>query len=261
MRNPEASAAPGPRPSFVALAESDPGFQRVPPKRGLILNVFTRIPLQFEESERWNPNRATGRDHLWLTEAEWRSIVPKKWRKGTRFRLPARVAERLVRFHLVDNVRGEPDMWRRDQIRDAKLSLVVERPKKRWLRLEGTARMDAPADPPMVGTSSSDPAAGPSALSPAPPVRRRPPSGGRLRPDPGGEVRLEGHLIDAKRKKAFSRFDLLAWGEGWGHGTYTRRPPEGRFPLVIAFSLGGKTAAERIPPQGSRLAADYFGSR
>src|SRR5262249_17529549 len=50
----------------------DPHFARRPPDGGLILNVFSRIP-QEAPGGPWTPNRATGRDHLWLTRDEWRS--------------------------------------------------------------------------------------------------------------------------------------------------------------------------------------------
>ena len=67
-------------------------------------------------------------------------------------------------------------------------------------------------------------------------------------------------MFDRKQDR-FTRFQALAWGEAWGHGTYTRGAPQGRFPLVIAFSPAGDSAADRIPPQGSRHREEYFGTR
>src|SRR5437588_73498 len=66
------------------------------------------------------------RDHLWLTEEEWKALVPEKPRKGDKVPLPPAVAERVLRFHLVDNTRGEPPSWRRDQVRSQELTLTVE---------------------------------------------------------------------------------------------------------------------------------------
>jgi len=69
--------------------------------------------------------------------------------------------------------------------------------------------------------------------------------------DRGYETELLGR-IETKAGKV-TRLDLVAKGEFWGEGTYTRRAPKDRFPLAIAFTLAdGKDAADTIPPQGSR---------
>jgi hypothetical protein len=96
------------------------------------------------------------------------------------------------------------------------------------LRLEGTARVQAP------GSASGS--------------------------DRGYEARLQGALTYDRAANRFTQVDLLAWGEAWGEGRYTGGAPQGRFPLVIAFSLAGSAAADRVPPQGSRGLADYFGT-
>ena len=69
--------------------------------------------------------------------------------------------------------------------------------------------------------------------------------------DRGYEAELLGR-IETKVGKV-TRLDIVAKGEFWGEGTYTRNAPKGRFPLAIAFTLAdGKDAADTIPPQGSR---------
>ncbi len=69
--------------------------------------------------------------------------------------------------------------------------------------------------------------------------------------DRGYEVELLGR-IETKAGKV-TRFNVVAKGEFWGEGTYTRNAPKGHFPLAIAFTLAdGKDAADTIPPQGSR---------
>lgn len=202
---------------------ADARFLRTPPKEGLILDAFTRIPRPAAAaSEEWNPNHATGRDHVWLTRDEWRSLLPAQWRKGARIPVPRAVMERLVLFHLVDNVRGEPLVWTRTDLRGAEMALVVEDPTAGRLRLEGTARMASEGD-----------------------AR-------------GYEARLQGYLEYDRRADRFRRFDLLSWGEAWGEGPYTRNAPKGRFPLLISFSLAGNTPSDRVPPQASRDLHGYF---
>jgi hypothetical protein len=52
--------------------------------------------------------------------------------------------------------------------------------------------------------------------------------------------------------------EVLSWGDYWGHGPYTGGAPQGKFPLLVAFSLAGDTPADRVPPQGSREIDEYF---
>jgi hypothetical protein len=220
--------APKPPVLLTASGGADAQFARQPPPGGLILDVFTRIPREPAPGEAWSPNQATGRDHMWLTRDEWRSLLPAQWRTGARYPLPQPVAHRLLRFHLVDNVRGEPPMWRPEEIRRADLWLQVEDAAAGRLSLQGTVRLESP-------TASRD---------------------GSAR---GYHARLQGFLTYDRKAARFTRCDLLAWGEAWGEGRYTGGAPEGRFPLVIALSLAGSTPADRIPPQGSRGLSDYFG--
>ena len=50
-----------------------------------------------------------------------------------------------------------------------------------------------------------------------------------------------------------TRFDVVAKGDFWGEGTYTRGAPKGKFPLGISFTLAdGSDTADQIPPQASR---------
>jgi hypothetical protein len=202
-------------------APPDNRYVRTPPKDGLILDVFSRIPLPVKPGEAWTPNQATGRDHLWLTAEEKRSLLPATWRNNVRYSVPPVVAERIVRFHLLDNVRGEPDYWEREHIRKSDLTLAVVDAAKGILRWEGTAQMQR-------GDAQ------------------------------GVNLRLQGILRYDKTAQKWSQFDVLAWGEAWGAGTYTGGAPKGRFPLVLAFSLAGNRTMDRIPPQASRTVSEYF---
>jgi hypothetical protein len=219
----EEKAKQTPRADLPPAADTaaDARFARRPPAGGLILNVFSRIPLPPPPGKTWTPNMATGRDHLWLTREEWRALLPAEWKAGARYPVPPAVTERLLRFHLVDNVRGEPDSWSPGDIREADLTLRVEDANAGRLLLEGTARMQQ----------------------------------GEKR---GYEARIQGYLTYNRGQDRLARLDLLAWGEAWGEGTYTRGAPPGRFPLVIAASLAGNTGADRVPPQASRDLNGYL---
>ena len=58
------------------------------------------------------------------------------------------VAERVLRFHLVDNTRGEPTHWRRGDVRAQSLALTVTAatPDGVELRLDGSAVLATSAD-------------------------------------------------------------------------------------------------------------------
>src|SRR5205085_7206079 len=113
-----------PRVGEAALSSSIPDVDhaRPAPEGGLILNVYSRIPMDFGTA--WNPNSATGRDHLWLTKDEKLSLLPREWRAGFRYPVSAPIAMRIARFHLVDGIRGEPEMWRPEDVQQLSMTLT-----------------------------------------------------------------------------------------------------------------------------------------
>ena len=213
----------------------DTRYTRTPPAGGLIVNVYTRI-LDRKEGElcrgmcKTAGGERAARDHLWLTADEWKSLVPAEARKGDRVPLPAAVAERILRFHLIDNTRGEPPMWTRDDIRKQELTLAVTEATELGvrLRLEGAALLATAADPDKA--------------------------------ERGFDVRLRGEIHYDAGKKAIDRFDVVAVGEHWGEGHFTGGARPGRTPLGVAFELAaGDTAADRVPPQAARELQAYLG--
>lgn len=53
-------------------------------------------------------NQNVARDHLW--------ILPEEAKELGRGKFPTSLATRICRFSLVDNVRGEPDHWKADEV-------------------------------------------------------------------------------------------------------------------------------------------------
>jgi hypothetical protein len=121
-------------------------------------------------------------------------------------------------------------MWRPQDIRSHKLTLTVEEvtPAAVLLRLEGSALLATAPDP--------------------------------AKADRGFDVRLAGHIRYDRAKKAIDRFDVVAVGDHWGEGPFTRRARPGRQPLGVAFELAdGKSSADLVPPQAAREINAYFG--
>ena len=81
-------------------------------------------------------------------------------------------------------------------------------------------------------------------------------TGDRLR---GYEVALRG-AIEVRDGK-LHRFDLLARGEHWGHGTFVHDAPDGRFRLEIAFRKAVRPEVANIPPQAARDLKAYREAR
>ena len=234
-RLPESRRAPG------AVKVENPGrvdrqFDRTPPKNGLIVNVHARLLDRDEKGELCDAECEEGngddasRDHLWLTEAEWKSLIPARPKQGASQPVPPAIAQRIARFHLIDNPRGEPPMWNHDEIRKSDLRLtVIEATRERTrLQLDGTVLLSTGADAETA--------------------------------ERGYDAQLLGFIdYDAKARR-IDRFDVVAIGEHWGQGAFTRGARPGRTPLGIAFELAGSAPRDRIPPQAARMVDEYFGS-
>ena len=181
----------------------DARYNVSPPKGGLVVRVRAKVLGGYEPTtDRWRAifQSALSRDNLWISAAEHQALVQGQ--------IPVSLQKRIARFHLVDNTRGEPPMWRDKEIRQLKMTV-------RGNRIEGQV---------LLRTDSGD---------------------------RGYQAELFGEL-EVKAGKVV-RLDLLARGDFWGDGPYTRNAPKGKFPLAVSFTLAdGTDVADRIPPQGSR---------
>ncbi|MEX0714208.1 MAG: hypothetical protein WD278_17875 [Pirellulales bacterium] len=218
------------------LERADDRYTRTLAEGGLVVNVYTRALERNEDrtletcSTRGTGYEgfATALDHLWLTEADGRSLLPDSPREGQAYPLAPRIAERILRFHLVDNTRGEPPFWRADDIRSSRLTVEIEAvtPEQVRLRLEGQALLATDADP--------------------------------ARAERGYDASLLG-WITFDRKRQIDAFDIVALGEHWGEGPYTRGARPGRTPLAIVMQLtAGDSPADRVPPAAMRNPQEYL---
>jgi hypothetical protein len=100
-----------------------------PPEGGLVVDVNVKVLGGYDPKDPKTKRfrESIGRDHLWLRRDEAEALA-----KGT---LPESVVRRIARYHLVDNTRGEPPMWRPDEIKKLDVAL-------RDGRLSGTIHLE-----------------------------------------------------------------------------------------------------------------------
>lgn len=104
-----------------------------PPTGTTFVRSFTRILPVPVGSDIANQNVA--RDHMWITPEE--SLLMR-----TTDQVPSSLVTRLCRFHLIDNVRGEPDAWTLSEVKTREFSLL---PEGRGKLLRGTYSMQKPS--------------------------------------------------------------------------------------------------------------------
>lgn len=96
----------------------DARYAVTPPSGGLVVRVHGKVLGGYaptDEPFQKAMQQALSRDNLWITQEERQALL--------RGELPDALMRRLARYHLVDGTRGEPPMWRADEV----LTLDVHR--------------------------------------------------------------------------------------------------------------------------------------
>jgi hypothetical protein len=203
-----------PKRVTVTEAEKRAAFSITPTPATQVLQVFARIPTVPQGCSFLN--EGVGRDFCWVYREELVAISARACRGiGAKFRLPETLARRIARFHLVDDVRGTPDMWGASEVRtlDLEAQTVVHAGHMFGARFAG-------------------------------PVALRSANGKR-----GYEGQIEGRFDVEPEGHQLGRFRMLAEGKAWGAGTYTPNPPPGKFPLSVAIVDTTDPAARIVPPE------------
>src|SRR5581483_7884819 len=105
-----------------------------PPEGGLILQVYeSRLAGDLNGELRRREKHETfswgtyepGRDQIWLSQDDWKSLLPAERKKGARYPLPAAVAGRMM-ARLTDWSEANGAHWRPEHVRSHDLTLTVE---------------------------------------------------------------------------------------------------------------------------------------
>jgi len=189
------------------------------PEGAVIARTFTRIrPIPLGCS---TLNNMVGRDHLWILSQELDVL-----RNGY---LPETLARRIVRHHLVDNIRGEPGKWRRNQIKELEFSSTID-------ESGDEVRVSIAGEFSMLAKAGFD-------LSPAgDPLQER-----------GYKGTFEAEVVCSGADGELQEFQFLAEGLHWGVSKNNASSvPDGEFPLKVAIVLAKDGLSRTVPPHGMR---------
>jgi hypothetical protein len=224
------------RPGAVNIEDRGPfdpkNVPPQPPPGALILKVYSRglerdttgqlyAPQAFRVGVSKTMIKAEPqRDFLWLTEAEWRSLIPPQPIAGMSFPVPVSIRNRICRFHLANMTLGFAPLWSREEIRFAEFTLTIYHVSSSsiCLRLDGAAQL---ASAPNITKAKR-----------------------------GYDVALLGFLEYNVPNKSFRRFDIVAVGDDWG--SFASYGLDRRYPLGFAFELPRNEAPNQLrPPRGT----------
>lgn len=220
----------------IDSSSPDEQFARVPPVGGTVIKVYTRVLEPTADAV--NLQRCTAKDstkkrfrhhgfgaaidHLWVQKEEIAALAKlhsDNAESDTAFALPSPLAARIARFHLADNTRGEPPHWKRHEIRTSDWTCAPATDSK--MSITGKLHLET-AD---------------------------------------GSRGFQGTALGSFAIKAdeLQSLELVVLGDFWGEGRYTRGARPGRNPIGFSFQLlPTPTAADSIPPQGSRWLERYY---
>jgi len=199
-------------------------FEAKRPLDGLVLQVWSRDLPRQKVTAGWR-GTAWNQDHAWFRRDEVASFVPEATVDATR-EMPAALLQRLVRAHLVDNVRGQTYSHGAEHIVNARLVLRTAAVENgiHVLLLEGAVRIDRRGSWPIRG------------YGPASPQQL------------GYDCSLLGAARYDRARGVFTEFRLLAAGMRWGGTEFNGRQDDlGPAPMGIAFALAPAGEAVAAP--------------
>lgn len=165
-----------------------------------------------------------GHNYLWLTEADWKSLVPAEMKKGHQYSLPKSLVKQIVCDPLTHTAfsRSPPIVWNPKHIRSLELNLTVTDVSSANVHLCMMGSV-------LLETSLRD-------FAERPRTRKGEPFIGNP------QLKFDGHMLGYLtydlQKKAFTRFDIVALGDfvgfysdanGWGEII--------GMPLGVAFGI------------------------
>lgn len=177
----------------------------------LDLTMIARdLPLSCRSDD--EPHAAWNKDRVWFSREEVAAFFPKDHAQlspGDTWTLPQMATQRLVRFSIIDTVKGQTSFYTIPQVSDSKIELTVESADQNQVRLS------------ITGTTSA----------------MAPQSRGRELPH-GIDTKLLGTATFDLTAQKFSKFEFLALGTRWGRTVFNgRRRQLEESPVGFVFRL------------------------
>lgn len=237
------------KPQVGELGKIDPKWP-LPQPGGLIVRVYqTRLERDAQDKLRqpakfrsfnWGCYEP-GRDSVWLTETEIRSLVPAGLKKGDQVAFPAILGDRIARSALRDLSETNGVTWDQNAVRSLQWTLSVEDVSGGLIRLclKGPVFLRNDPLPAQVECTKAL-----AKRSRAGERFQAPPSEDET-PMPGFDARVLGYLTYDREKREFTQFDIVALGEYVGiciNPDYAKRGQPYYYvirsmPLGIAFDI------------------------
>jgi hypothetical protein len=200
------------------------------PEDGLVLCATARDLPRDEETKRGWRTQAWNVDFAWFDRMDVRRMVPKSVDVGTRHTIPEPLVSRLLRCHMVDNVRGQTTAFPRDSVEKALLDAEVTGTEGTLLslRLTGTVRAVRRGRWPVDGYKDA-----------AAPTDQ----------ELGLDATLLGYATFDRATGRFTRFDLVALGTRWGGTQYNARHDDlDPSAIGFGFALADDRPSYRVAP-------------
>lgn len=241
--------------AYAKLSESERRAQSVegeikpqpsPPAGGLVLTIYDR-PLG--RSEEGNYRLPEGddfdgfrthaphgqRSSLWLTEEEWKSLIPANPRKGQTHEAASKLAKRIWLYGLVPQTLWVvEESWKPDSVKGGSLHVTVEdvSPRAVRLRVHGSVVLS-----------------GPGVLHTWPDRKFIKNITNRY------DARLEGVLEYDRTQQKVTRFDMTVLGDytgRWFAGNKGWKEATPEAPLAVGFAFELDETAYALPPERRR---------
>lgn len=197
------------------------------PRDGLVLSVTSRDLPRAKAPRGWHAH-AWNRDFAWFDYDQARALLPERIEAGAEHAVPRALVERLVRFHLVDNVRGQTPAHRKEDVREAQLTARIEHVAdgRASVTFTGASHVDRRGAWPVDGFADG-----------AKPAEH----------DLGVRTEIAGTATFDVGAERFVRFELIATGTRWGGTQFNGRAGDLE-PAPIGFVLALEAHPDRVAP-------------
>lgn len=203
-------------------------YEQQYPADGLPLRVYSRDPKRAGIPDDWRA-AAWNVDSLWYRRDEMQQMVPSRMRKDAKVDWPEAIVQRFVRHNLVDNVRGQTNGYRADNVLAAKMTATITRVAKGrvTLTLQGESRTSTTGSWPKDGKVDG--------------------SGGQWAR--GVQTSMFGEAEWDTKAKRFVRLEIAARGTRWGRTRYNFRQDDvDEAPILFAIVLDEQDPGRRVAP-------------